>query len=97
MISPWRNPLPLQEYTTQRVVVYFYDGRWVPITVHSFMDAIQLHRQAQRNGHELYIFPNHVSPDGFVNGDESQKSYEFPNYRETLLNQNLKYGDRHSR
>lgn len=65
MISPWQNPLPTPEYTTRQVVVYFYNGRWIPIMFFSLAAAIQLQRQALPSGHELFIFPVNLNPDTF--------------------------------
>ncbi len=65
MISPWHNPLPLEEYTTDPVVVYFYNGRWVPITHYSLKQAIALYQKAKEQGYRLFIFPSHVHPIEF--------------------------------
>lgn len=63
MISPWHNPLPLGEYTSQNVVVYFYNGRWVPITFYSLIEAITLCRKAESLGYELFVFPENLKPE----------------------------------
>lgn len=65
MISPWHNPLPLAVSQNQRVVVYFYSGKWVPIMFYSLDAAIELHRQAQLRGQELFVFPSNSSPNEF--------------------------------
>jgi len=62
MLSPWRSPLPLSEYTTSQVVVYFYSGRWVPITFFSLPEAIALHHRAMLEGREVFVFPPEVNP-----------------------------------
>lgn len=62
MISPWRCPLPLEEYTTNKVVIYFYSGRWIPITFYSFVEAIELHRRAVLEGREVFVFPSDLNP-----------------------------------
>ena len=62
MISPWRSPLPLSEYTTEEVVVYFYSGRWIPIMFCRLAEAIALHRRALLAGRELFVFPPEVDP-----------------------------------
>jgi len=62
MVSPWRCPLPLQEYTTSQVVVYFYSGRWIPIMFYSLVEAIALHRQALLESQEIFVFPPNVNP-----------------------------------
>lgn len=69
MISPWQNSLPLSEYTTQQVVVYFYSDRWVPIMFFSLVAAIQLHQKAQQAGSELFIFLVNLNPDAFESSD----------------------------
>ncbi len=67
MISPWSNPLPLEEYASNRVVVYFYSGRWVPIMSYGLADAIALHQNARLLGQEIYIFPPDINPNQFSN------------------------------
>ena len=62
MISPWRSPLPLEEYTMHQVVVYFYSGRWIPIMFCRLAEAIALHHKASLQGRELYVFPPDVDP-----------------------------------
>lgn len=62
MHFPWQNPLPLDEYATTKVVVYFYSGQWIPIMFHQLVDAIALHRKAKKQGKEIYIFPPDVNP-----------------------------------
>jgi peroxiredoxin len=57
MISPWRTPMPLEEYTTERVVVYFYSDRWIPISCFCLAEAIALYRKALRLGKEILVFP----------------------------------------
>jgi hypothetical protein len=62
VISPWRSPLPREEYTTNQVVVYFYSGRWIPIMFCRLAEAIALHRRALLAGKELFVFPPEVNP-----------------------------------
>lgn len=62
MLSPWRSPLPLEEYTMSQVIVYFYSGRWIPIMFHSLVDAIALYRRANLEGREIFIFPPDSNP-----------------------------------
>lgn len=57
MISAWSNPIPLKEYTTSRVVVYFYSDRWIPINCFSLAEALMLYRKALRLGKEILVFP----------------------------------------
>lgn len=65
MVSPWRNPLPLEEYATNRVVVYFYNGRWIPIMFYNLADAIALARKASQEGKEILVFPSDLNPYHF--------------------------------
>ena len=68
MLSPWRCPLPLEEYTMSQVIVYFYSGRWVPIMFCSLEKAIALHHRAILEGREIFAFSPEVSPgDGTCN------------------------------
>jgi len=60
---PWQNPLPLEEYTMSRVVVYYYSGRWIPLKFCGLAKAIKLHRQSKLQGIELFIFPPDFDPD----------------------------------
>lgn len=68
MVTPWQIPLPLEEYTAQRVVVYFYSGKWIPITFSRLLDAIALHHKAKIEGREIYVFPSDVNPHNFAQG-----------------------------
>lgn len=61
MVSDLQNPLPQQKPTTHRVIVCFYNGRWIPIMYYSFSDAIQLCDKARLLNQELFIFPEHFS------------------------------------
>ncbi|QSJ19409.1 hypothetical protein JYQ62_12210 [Nostoc sp. UHCC 0702] len=63
MISTLRNPLPMEEYTNRRVVVYFYSGRWIPIMFYTLKEAIALHHKAQQQGKELFVFPPDCNPN----------------------------------
>lgn len=63
MVSTLRNPLPVEEYTHSRVVVYFYSDRWIPIIFHTLNEAIALHYKAQQAGKELFIFPPDCNPN----------------------------------
>lgn len=69
MLTPWRNPLPCSEYMMQKVVIYFYNSRWIPIMFYSFGDAIALHHTAWLTGQELYIFPPGIDPNHFNRQD----------------------------
>lgn len=62
---PWQNPLPLEEYIMSRVVIYYYNGRWIPIKFCRLGDAIKLSRQAKQQGQELFLFPPDFIPDDF--------------------------------
>jgi len=69
VISPWSSPLPLEEYASKRVVVYFYSGRWIPIMSYGLADAITFYWTAKRSGKEIYIFPRGINPNHFSNPD----------------------------
>ncbi len=62
MDSPWQVPLPRQEQTTSRVVVYFKNGGWIPITFYPLVDAIQLHRIGLTTGMDIVVFPPDLDP-----------------------------------
>ena len=49
----------------QKVVVYYYSSRWVPIMFYSYSDAIALHHKARLSGQELYVFPPGLDPNDF--------------------------------
>ncbi len=57
MGSVWQLPLPQGDYTTIRVVVYFYSDRWIPITCFCLSEAIALYQKALVKGKELFVFP----------------------------------------
>ncbi|MBW4549476.1 MAG: hypothetical protein KME25_34530 [Symplocastrum torsivum CPER-KK1] len=63
--SLWHVPLPLGSSKNSRVVVYFYNDRWFPITFYTLADAIALHHQAVREGRELVVFPPGLDPRTF--------------------------------
>lgn len=65
MISFWRNPLPSADHGDDQVVVYFFNGSWVPIMFYSLREAIELYRTAKLAGQELFIFPLDLTPDNF--------------------------------
>lgn len=63
--SPWQVPLPRQEQKTSRVVVYFENGGWIPITFYPLVDAIQLHRLGLSSGMDIVLFPPDLDPRFF--------------------------------
>lgn len=65
MDFPWQVPLAQQEYTTSRVVVYFYSGGWIPITFYPLIEAIRLHRLALSSGMDIVVFPPDMDPRNF--------------------------------
>lgn len=67
MLAPWQNPLPLEEYITLRVVIYYSRGRWVPIKLCRLEKAIELCRKAKQQGQEIIIFPPDCDPNNFWN------------------------------
>lgn len=58
MDSPWQNPLPIDDYTTRQVVVYFHSDCWIPITCFGLSEAIALYRKALLRGRGLFVFPS---------------------------------------
>jgi hypothetical protein len=65
--SPWQVPLPQEENTTSRVVVYFYNGGWIPITFYPLVDAIRLHLIGISSGMDIVVFPPEIDPRVSVN------------------------------
>lgn len=63
MPAPWQNPLPLEEYIMNRVVIYYYSGRWIPLKYCRLEKAIKLYRQAKLQGKEIFIFPPDFVPE----------------------------------
>lgn len=57
MDSPWQNPLPTAEHTTNQVVVYFYSEYWIPITCFCLSEAIALYSKALVRGKRIFVFP----------------------------------------
>lgn len=72
MFSPWRIPLPLTEYSSFRVVIYyFWNNQWVPIKYCTLSKAIQLAYEGQSLNQELFLFPVDLNPNNFnVSVDE---------------------------
>ena len=71
MPLPWQNPLPLDEYITSRVVIYYYSGRWIPIKYCRLIKAIELYRKAKLEGREISIFPPDFKPNDFLELDKN--------------------------
>jgi len=90
MLSPWRCPLPLEEYTISRVVVYFYSGRWVPIMFYSLEEAIALCRRAMQEGREIFVFPSEVNPCGWQHSFNSTGWDHNPQTQITSLSGRIK-------
>jgi hypothetical protein len=68
MLSPLQNPLPQFEYTTSRVVVYFYSSSlclWTPIMFLHLVEAISLYRKGVLYGAEFFVFPADLNPKVF--------------------------------
>ena len=72
MPLPWQNPLPLDEYTASRVVIYYYSGRWIPIKYCRLIKAIDLYRNAKLEGREIFIFPPDFKPDDIPDLDKNK-------------------------
>jgi hypothetical protein len=62
VVSPWKNPLPLEQYTAAKVVVYAYDDRWIPIMYSCLADAIKLYEKGSLCGAEIFVFPPDLAP-----------------------------------
>jgi hypothetical protein len=57
VVSHWQLPLPVGDYTQNRVVIYFYSDRWIPIPGFHLNEAITLYRKGTRLGKEILVFP----------------------------------------
>ena len=56
-VSPWKNPVPLNEYAKNPVIVYYHSDRWIPIAGFSLAEALTLHRKALSLGKEILVYP----------------------------------------
>lgn len=65
MVSPWQMPLLLAESATNRVIVYFYREKRVPIKYCHLEKAILLHRETLLCGQEVLLFPPDIYPNSF--------------------------------
>lgn len=65
MISAWKNPLPLEEYTATKVVICAYEDKWVPIRFSSLAEAIKIYHKALLHGAEIFVFPPELTPWSF--------------------------------
>lgn len=63
MYSLWSNPLPSDEYTTKQAVVYYYEGKWVPIMLVDFTQALSLYKNMTLEGWKVFIFPTNCHPN----------------------------------
>ncbi len=92
MDSPWQVPLPLEKYTTSRVVVYFYKGSWIPISFLPLIDAIELQRKAVGSGMNIFVFPPDLDPRTFdIAIAESGPSIASMLEQTEILTNNLQY------
>lgn len=57
MVSPWKNPLPLEENAAAKVVICTYRDRWIPITFFRLTEAIRFYDKALLYGEEIFVFP----------------------------------------
>lgn len=57
MVSYLSIPIPVEDCTRSRVVVYFYSDRWIPMTCFCLDEAIKLYHKALRLGKEILVFP----------------------------------------
>ena len=62
MVSPWKNPLPLEEYAKTRVVICAYQDGWIPLRFSSLREAIRLYDKASLYGAEIFVFPSDLTP-----------------------------------
>jgi hypothetical protein len=62
MVSAWSNPLPLEEYAAAKVVIYTYEGRWIPIMHSCLAEAIRSYHNAVLHGAEIFVFPSELAP-----------------------------------
>ncbi|MDZ8054033.1 MAG: hypothetical protein RMX68_027530 [Aulosira sp. ZfuVER01] len=67
MISPWKNPLPIEKYPSERVVIYFHNNeQWVPIKYCHLLKAVELYQKSiTLSGKEILIFPPDLDPNKF--------------------------------
>jgi hypothetical protein len=82
IVSPWRNPLPLEDHTKSPVVTYFYSENWIPMTCFSLTEAIALYRKALFLGKEILVYPADVD---FYTPSLSENSLEVPPVNHQLL------------
>jgi hypothetical protein len=78
-ISPWRSPLPREEYKHYSVVVYFYSEVWIPISCFSLAEAITLYKKARVLGKEILIYPADLCPYTQTTLEKLEKQYD-PKY-----------------
>ncbi len=62
MVSSWSNPLPIAEQGATQVVIYTYEGRWIPIMYSCLAEALKFYNQALLHGAEIFVFPPHLLP-----------------------------------
>ena len=65
MVSSWSNPLPLAEHAAAQVVIYTYEGKWIPIMHSCLAEALKFYNQALLHGAEIFVFPPHLIPRSF--------------------------------
>lgn len=69
MVSPWQMPLPIGEFATTPVIVYFYSeqytNKWVPLKYCHLEKAILLHKNTLLSGQEVLLFPPDLDPNSF--------------------------------
>lgn len=62
VISPWSNPLPVEEYVAAKVIICTYQDRWIPITFSDLAEAVRLYYKALLYGEEIFVFPPESAP-----------------------------------
>jgi hypothetical protein len=77
--SPWKSPLPREEYKNYSVVVYFYSEIWIPISCFSLAEAIALYKKARLLGKEILIYPPDLCPYTQTTLEKLEKQFD-PKY-----------------
>jgi hypothetical protein len=62
IVSPWRIPIPREEYKMSPVIVYFYSNTWIPMKCFSLAEAIVLYRKALSLGKKIIVYPLGLDP-----------------------------------
>jgi len=71
-------PLPLPESVASPVVIYFYNGSWIPVIHYSLAEAIALYYKGQSEGQALLAFPPNLDPNAEVEWNDSSVTGQVP-------------------